>query len=131
MAEPVRVRRLSEQEGKTLQRIVRRGNTSTVRFRRAMMLLASAGGDSVPVIARLVQADQGTGSVRENGLWLNFCGVGKLGDGPSADVNRAVRLRRVWQCTDGDTCAPPNRQAKRSRSVRSCCRQSGESVWPA
>lgn len=55
MAEPVRVRRLSEQEGQTLQRIVRRGNTSTVRFRRAMMLLASAGGNSVPVIARLVQ----------------------------------------------------------------------------
>lgn len=60
MAEPVRVRRPSEQEGQTLQRIVRRGNTSTVRFRRAMMLLASAGGNSVPVIARLVQADQGT-----------------------------------------------------------------------
>ncbi|MDH6221575.1 transposase [Streptomyces pseudovenezuelae] len=60
MAEPVRVRRLSEQEGQTLQRIARRGNTSTVRFRRAMMLLASAGGNSVPVIARLVQAYQGT-----------------------------------------------------------------------
>ncbi len=60
MAEPVRVRRLTEQEGQKLQRIVRRGSTSAVRFRRAMMLLASAGGNSVPVIANLVQADEDT-----------------------------------------------------------------------
>ncbi|MFB7655110.1 MULTISPECIES: IS630 family transposase [unclassified Streptomyces] len=39
---------------------MRRGSTSTVRFRRAVMLLASAGGNSVPVIARLVQADEDT-----------------------------------------------------------------------
>ncbi|MGW8329921.1 IS630 family transposase [Streptomyces sp. NPDC055897] len=60
MAELVRVRTLTEQEGRRLQRVVRRGSTSTVRFRRAMMLLASAGGNSVPVIARLVQADEDT-----------------------------------------------------------------------
>ncbi|MCX5205916.1 IS630 family transposase [Streptomyces sp. NBC_00237] len=60
MAQPVRVRRLTEQEGQKLQRIVRRGSTSTVRFRRAMMLLASAGRNSVPVIAKLVQADEDT-----------------------------------------------------------------------
>jgi transposase len=63
MAEPVQIRRLTGQEGQTLQRIVRRGSTSTVRIRRAMMLLASAGGNAVPVIARLVQADEDT--VRE------------------------------------------------------------------
>nr|WP_258564205.1 IS630 family transposase [Streptomyces himalayensis] len=60
MAELVRVRRLTKQEGQKLQQIVRRGSASTVRFRRAMMLLASAGGNSVPVIARLVQADEDT-----------------------------------------------------------------------
>jgi len=60
MVQPVRVRRLTEQAGQKLQRIVRRGSTSTVRFRRAMMLLASAGGNSVPMIARLVQADEDT-----------------------------------------------------------------------
>ncbi|MQS15977.1 IS630 family transposase [Streptomyces kaniharaensis] len=60
MAEPVRVRRLTDQEGQQLQRIVRRGSTNTVRYRRAMMLLASAGGNRVPVIARLVQADEDT-----------------------------------------------------------------------
>lgn len=57
MAEPVRVRRLTDQEGQRLRQIVRRGSTSSVRYRRAM-LLASAGGNRVPVIAELVQADE-------------------------------------------------------------------------
>jgi len=39
---------------------VRRGSTSSVRYRRAMILLASAGGNRVPVIAQLVQADEDT-----------------------------------------------------------------------
>ncbi|WP_309052373.1 hypothetical protein [Streptomyces sp.] len=60
MAPPVRVRRLAEKEGQKLQHIVRWGSTSSVRFQRAMMLLASAGGSTVPVIARLVQADEDT-----------------------------------------------------------------------
>ncbi|MFJ9752793.1 helix-turn-helix domain-containing protein [Streptomyces chartreusis] len=60
MAEPVRGRRLTDQEGQQLQKIVRRGSTSSVRYRRAMMLLASAGGNRVPVIARFVQADEDT-----------------------------------------------------------------------
>ncbi|MFD5796100.1 hypothetical protein ACFWIO_21705 [Streptomyces diastatochromogenes] len=51
MAEPVRIRRLTDQEGQKLQQIMRRGNTSSVRYRRAMMLLASASGNRVPVIA--------------------------------------------------------------------------------
>ncbi|SPL98292.1 Mobile element protein [[Actinomadura] parvosata subsp. kistnae] len=60
VTQPVKVRRLSDQEGQKLQRIVRRGTMSTVRYRRAMILLASAGGNTVPVIARLVQADEDT-----------------------------------------------------------------------
>lgn len=60
MAEPVRVRRLTDQEGQKLQQIVRRGSTNSARYRRAMMLLASAGGNRVPVIAQLVQADEDT-----------------------------------------------------------------------
>jgi transposase len=40
--------------------IVHRGSTSSVRYRRAMMLLASADGNHVPVIAKLVQADEDT-----------------------------------------------------------------------
>ncbi|WRZ88033.1 IS630 family transposase [Streptomyces sp. NBC_01007] len=57
------MRRLTDQEGQKLQQIVRRGSTNSVRYRRAMMLLASADGNRVPVIAQLVQADEGT--VRE------------------------------------------------------------------
>jgi transposase len=67
MAERVRVRRLSDEEGQRLQRLVRRGEPKTtksvIRYRRAMVVLASAGGNSVPVIARLVAADEDT--VRE------------------------------------------------------------------
>jgi transposase len=60
MAEPVRVRRLSDHEGQRLQQIVRRGTGSPIRLRRAMVVLASAGGNTVPAIARLVQADEDT-----------------------------------------------------------------------
>ncbi|WP_432012899.1 helix-turn-helix domain-containing protein [Streptomyces cucumeris] len=60
VAEPVRVRRLTDKERQKLKRIVRRGSTSSVRYRRAMMLLASAGGNRVPVIAQLVQTDEDT-----------------------------------------------------------------------
>ncbi len=63
VAEPVRVRRLTDQEGQQLQQIVRRGSANSVRYRRAMMLLASADGNRVRVIAQLVQADEDT--VRE------------------------------------------------------------------
>lgn len=59
MSQRVRVRRLSGEEGRQLQRIVRRGGgktmVSVVRYRRAMVVLASAGGNTVEVIARLVQ----------------------------------------------------------------------------
>lgn len=60
MVELVRDRRLTDQEGRQLHRIVRRGSTSSVRCRRATMLLASVGGNRVPVIAQLVQADEDT-----------------------------------------------------------------------
>lgn len=54
------MRRLTDQEEHKLQQIVRRGSASSVRYRRAMMLLASAGGNRVPVIAQMVQADEDT-----------------------------------------------------------------------
>ncbi|WP_392671811.1 transposase [Streptomyces sp. LN785] len=60
MAEPVRVRRPTDQEGQKLQQVVRRGSAGSVRYRRAMMLLASADGNRVPVIAQLVAADEDT-----------------------------------------------------------------------
>jgi transposase len=58
MSKPVRVRRLNDAEGRQLQQIVRRGgksDRSIVKWRRAMVVLASAGGNDVAAIARLVQ----------------------------------------------------------------------------
>ncbi|MGH8995588.1 MAG: IS630 family transposase [Acidimicrobiales bacterium] len=59
MSQRVKVRRLTDDEGRTLQRIVRRGGgksqISVVRYRRAMVVWASATGHRVEVIARLVQ----------------------------------------------------------------------------
>jgi Winged helix-turn helix len=60
VAGSVRVCGLSDQEGQKLQRLVRRGTGSTVRLRRAMVVLASAAGNTVAAIARLVQADEDT-----------------------------------------------------------------------
>ncbi|MEU5880434.1 IS630 family transposase, partial [Spirillospora sp. NPDC047279] len=60
MAEPVRARRLTDQEGRKLQQIVRRGKHESIRVRRAMIIMASASGTTVPAIARLVQAHEDT-----------------------------------------------------------------------
>jgi transposase len=60
VAEPVRARRLSDQEGQRLTQIVRRGRGESIRVRRAMMIMASASGTPVPAIARLVAADEDT-----------------------------------------------------------------------
>ena len=55
---------------------MRRGTGSAVRLRRAMVVLASAGGNSVPVIARLVQADED--SVRQVIHRFNEMGMASL-----------------------------------------------------
>ena len=60
MAEPVRARRLTDHEGRRLQKIVRRGKHESIRVRRAMIIMASASGTPVPAIARLVAADEDT-----------------------------------------------------------------------
>lgn len=62
MAEPVRARRLSEEEGRRLQQIVRRGKRGSIRVRRALIIMASASasGTPVPAIARLVAAHEDT-----------------------------------------------------------------------
>jgi transposase len=60
MAEPVRARRLTDQEGQRLRQIVRRGKHGSIRVRRAMIIMASASGTLVPAIARLVAADEDT-----------------------------------------------------------------------
>ena len=62
MSKPLRVRRLTHHEGQQLQRIVRRGSgksqSSVVRWRRAVVVHASAGGNTVPVIAGIVATSE-------------------------------------------------------------------------
>jgi transposase len=62
MSKPLRVRRLAPHEGQQLQRIVRRGKgkaeSSVIRWRRAVVVHASAGGNTVPVIAELVSTSE-------------------------------------------------------------------------
>src|SRR6476659_1326843 len=60
MADSVRARRLSDHEGQTLTLIVRRGRGSSVRVRRATIIMASSSGTPVAAIARLVAADEDT-----------------------------------------------------------------------
>src|SRR5258707_15096971 len=60
MAELVRARRLTDEEGRRLQQIVRHGKHESVRVRRAVIIMASASGTLVPAIARLVAADEDT-----------------------------------------------------------------------
>jgi hypothetical protein len=54
-----KVRRLSDEEGRHLQRIVSRGGGKTdksiVKWRPVLVFRSSAGGNDVAVIARLVQ----------------------------------------------------------------------------
>ena len=80
MSKPLRVRRLTDQEGRELQRIVRRGGGKTegsvVRWRRASVVLASAGGNTVPVIARLAATSRDR--VREVVHRFNDEGVASL-----------------------------------------------------
>jgi transposase len=80
MAELVKVRRLSDEEGQRLLQIVRRGEPrmtkSVIRYRRAMVVLASASGNTMPAIARLVAADEDT--VREVIHRFNELGMGAL-----------------------------------------------------
>lgn len=58
MTQRLRVRRLSSEEGRKITQIVRRGggrtDKSIVKWRRALVVQASAGGNTVEVIARLV-----------------------------------------------------------------------------
>jgi transposase len=60
VTEPVRARRLTDQEGSRLQQIVRRGRHGSIRVRRAMIIMASASGTPGSAIARLVAADEDT-----------------------------------------------------------------------
>jgi transposase len=60
MSRSVRARRLTDDEGQFLLRLVRRGRADAIRYRRGLIILASSSGTPVPAIARLVAADPDT-----------------------------------------------------------------------
>ena len=76
----MRVRRLTDHEGRLLQQIVRRGGgrseKSIVKWRRAMVVMASASGNTVPAIAKLVLTSEDR--VREMIHRFNELGVASL-----------------------------------------------------
>ena len=93
MAERVRVRRLNDDEGRQLQRIVRRGGgseKSIVKWRRAMVVLASAGGNDVAAIARLVQTSPDR--VREMIHRFNDLGMRSLDPQWAGDRPRLITM---------------------------------------
>ncbi len=57
-AERLRVREIADDEGRRLVRIVRRGSGPVVTWRRAQMVLLSAQGIDVPVIAKVAFVDR-------------------------------------------------------------------------
>lgn len=60
MSRPVKARRLTQDEGAYLLRLVRRGRADSVRYRRALIVLASSSGTPVAAIARMVAAHPDT-----------------------------------------------------------------------
>ncbi|WP_369394572.1 transposase [Streptomyces sp. CG1] len=57
MAKPLRARRLTDEEGGALLRIVWRGRNGTIKVRRVVIIMASASGNTNEAIAALVAAD--------------------------------------------------------------------------
>jgi hypothetical protein len=51
---------LTQDEGRRLQQIIRRGKHESIRVRRTMIVQASMAGTPVPAIARLVAAQEDT-----------------------------------------------------------------------
>ena len=51
---------MTDEEGRRLQQIARRGKHGSIRVRRALIIMASASGTPVPAIARLVAAHEDT-----------------------------------------------------------------------
>lgn len=104
MSKPLRVHRLTDHEGRQVQQIVRRGGgrseKSIVRWRRVLAVQASAGGNTVPVIARLVQTSEDR--VREMIHRFNEKGM--------ASLDTALRAPRT-----------PAARTSQSSTIRSGC----------
>lgn len=109
----MKVRRLTDEEGAELQRLVRKGEgkgqVDVVRYRRAMVVLGSASGNTVEVLARLVQTSPDR--VREMIHRFNDQGMASL------DPKRAGgRPRRIT--TDDERFIVETAKARPARAGR-------------
>jgi len=100
MSVPVRARRLRQDEGQYLLRLVRRGRQESIRVRRGLMILASSSGTPVPAIARLVAADEDT--VRDVIHAFNDRGLAALDPHWAGGAPRAALWWR-WHSADRHT----------------------------
>src|SRR5450631_647999 len=108
MSRPVRARRLTQDEGNYLLRLVRRGRADTVRYRRALIIMASSSGTPVSAIARLVAAHPDT--VRDVIHAFNGQGMSALQPhwgGGSAMRTSTSSLRRPRPGPNGSGCPSP------------------------
>ena len=119
MAEPVRARRLSDEEGRRLQQIVRRGKHGSIRVRRAMMIMASASGTPVPAIARLTAADEDT--VRDVIHAFNAKGLAALDPQWAGGRPRLISDAAIEVIV---TAPPPGPKSWASRSPGGACASS-------
>jgi hypothetical protein len=130
MAEPVRARRLTDEEGQRLTQIVRRGKHGSIRVRRAMIIMASSSGTPVPAIARLVAADEDT--VRDVVHAFNERGLAALdprwaGGRPRLLSDEDIEVRR----RDGQGSSPLARVPVHALECAKARRVSGREPGPA
>ena len=99
MSEPVRVRRLTDEEGHKLQRLVRRGEgkgkASVVRYRRGLVVLSSATADGA------LAARQAARAIRER-----LPGTRVLAGRPGDSLDRLRMLARSVDVADSAENAP-------------------------
>ena len=128
MAEPVRTRQLTDQEGSRRQQIVRRGKHGSIRVRRAMIIMASASGTPVPAIARLVAADEDT--VRDVAHLFNQKGLAALdpqwaGGRPRLISDEDIKVIVTAATTGWASIAAPPTSGRRWRGRSAGSRPSG------
>jgi len=110
MAERVRVREVSNEEGNRLLRMVRRSSGSVVTWRRAQMVLLSAQGMDVPTIATVTftSADR----VRDVLHNFNSDGFDSLrpkyagGRPPTFDAEQRAQIKAIALARPGDHGLP-------------------------
>ena len=97
MAEPMRARRLADQEGSRLQQIVRRGKHGSIRVRRAMITARRGALASVEVPSASPSRCQPSPAMRSDGAVRRNEeeGSGRIGRGAYHAVEGEADGRRV------------------------------------